>query len=217
MKKVVALLGVMLFSVAAFALNAVAQGGEGCEERRAAFEKDLKTMRYQPAGIIHYVLVEMADPMGALSDEKAQADAVCYATFHVQGVTLVDYIRANADAFRQRVSAEERGAKGLDQLKSQALGFANRVERLAEQVAINNVAAYDNEDWVVQHVLSNLADPMRQLSDEEAAPKAHVYKQLKVGQRPLMSFVRQQATRFEPLNVAKDLAAFADRVDRLAK
>lgn len=219
MKKVIALFGVMLFSVPAFALNAVAQGSEDCDIRRNIFEEDVKKMHNQPAGIIQYVLVNMADPMGGLSDEQVQADAVCYATFRVQGMALVDFVRVHADVFRQRVSQEERSSKGLDFLRAKALGFAQRVERLSEQVSLDNIVTYDQSDWVVQHILANLADPMKQLTDQEAAPKAVVYKQLKVGKQPLMKFVREQAESFASFasNVAEDLTTFADRVENLSK
>ena len=210
------MLAVLFVSAPVFALNAVTQDDKSCNAQRAAFEEDVKTMCNQPAGIIQYVLINMADPMGGLSDEQVQDDAICYATFHVNGMYLVDFVRANADVFRQQVGEEERSGKGLDYLRDKALNFANRVEKISKQNALDNIASHDNDSWLVQYVLENLADPMTQLTDEKATPKAKVYKQLKVRAQPLLEFVRQQS-RNSSTNVAEDLNTFAIRVESLSK
>lgn len=219
MKKIGVVLSLLVaLSASAFALNAGAMAGEDCNEKRAAFEQQVNSVD-KDSFIVQYILINLADTMEGQKDEQAAPLAQCYNTYRVKGTPMVDFVRANADIFRQKAREEEKAAPAFDKLQKQLLGFANRVERLAEQATLNEIAAHDNDDWLVQHVLGNLADPMRNMSDEQAAPKAVVYKQLTVRHQPLVSFARQQANRFAQFanNVAEDLTTFANRVETLAK
>ncbi len=217
MKKLLLMLGVMVFSASAFALNAQAPAND-CSARKASFEKQVASQQ-KTSFIVQYILTNMADLMANQPDERAQEDAVCYATYRVGGMSLVDFVRANADIFRQVNPQAELAPEVYNELQRELMQFADRVEKLAEQAALDDVVARDNEDWIVQHVLSNLADPMAMLSDEKAAPKARVYKELQVRKQPLVEFAREQAARFSPYaaSVAEDLTNFANRVERLAK
>ncbi len=218
MKKVLTWLGMMLFSACAFALNAQAPAGEDCHAQRAAFEQHVNSQSNN-SFIVQYILINLADPAEELTDEQVTPLAQCYIRYQVKGTSMVDFVRANATIFRQKAKPEEQNAAVFDDLEMELLRFANRVERLGEQAELDRIAAGDNDDHVVQHILNNLADPMAQMTDEQAAPKAKVYKQLKVNRQPLVEFALQQASRFGNFapNVEEDLNSFANRVNKLAQ
>ena len=221
MKRVLVMLGVMLFSASAFALNAQAPASEDCNGKKAAFEQHVNSQK-QDSFIVQYILINLADPVlkeHRYTEEQFVPLAQCYNTYKVKGTPLVDFVRANADIFRQKAPESVQAVPVYDDLQSELLTFANLVEKQALQAALNEIAARDNDDWVVQHILSNLADPMASMSDEQAAPKAAVYKQLKVKRQPLVEYSLQQAGRFAQYanNVADDLTTFASRVTALAK
>ena len=221
MKKVLMLLGVVLFPAFAFALNAEAQDEKECEGNRAKFERQVNSQD-KTSFIMQYILINLADDAvksNKYTEEQFVPLAQCYETYTVKGTPLVDFVRANADVFRPAESDPASELDVYDELQSELLTFANRVEKVSKQAALNKVIAHDNDDWVVQHILGNLADPMRNMSDAQAAPKAVVYKQLKVNSLPLVEYSRQQSERFARISpsVTNDLNDFADRVERLAK
>ncbi len=206
MKKVIALLGVVLFSASAFALNAVAPADQACEGKKAAFEKKVASQD-NDVFIVENILINMADPMAKQSDEQALEQAVCYGTFQVKGQSLVAFVRANAEIFPGDIS-------GIEAARLRA--FADRVERLGVQAQLNEVAAQGNLSYTIQYILSNFADPMAKMSDEEAKPLAKIYQGCKVNGQPMVEFTRVHASEFGE-NVSQDLDAFVERVEKLAK
>ena len=219
MKKILVMLSVVLFSVPAFALNAGTSAGKDCNAEKAAFEQHVNSLS-KDSFIVQYILINLADPVKEqkLTDAQFFPLAQCYNTYRVRGVPMVDFVQANADIFRQNARPKEERSQVYDELRAELLDFANRVERLSEQAALDDVASHGNDDWVVEHILGNLADPMSKMTDEQAAPKASVYKQLKVKDQSLVEFSFEQAQRFKGLadNVEKDLTSFAKRVESLA-
>lgn len=221
MRKVLMLLGVVLFPAFAFALNAEAQDGKDCEGNKAKFERQVNSQT-KTSFIMQYILINLAD--GAVksneyTEEQFVPLAQCYETYTVKGTPLVDFVRANADVFRPAESDPASALPVYDELQNELLEFANRVEKVSKQAALNKVIAHDNDDWVVQHILGNLADPMRNMTDAQAEPKAIIYNQLKVKSLSLVGYSRQQAGRFAHISpsVTNDLNEFADRVEKLAK
>ena len=202
MKKVIMLLGVVLFSASAFALNAVAPADQACAKQKAAFEQEVAGQA-NASFIAQNILINLADPMAQLSDEAALAQAVCYATYEVKGQPLTAFVRAQKDAFRPKEAG-------------QLAAFAQRVERLNVQAQLNPVVAQGNVSHTVEFILINFADPMAKLSDEEAAPLAQAYQGCRVNGRPMTEFVRVHASEFAG-NVSQDLDAFVERVNKLAK
>ena len=153
MKKVLMLLGVVLFSASAFALNAEVTGNETCAEMKAAFEKHVDSLEKE-SFIAQYIVINLADSFQQLTDEQATPLAQCYATYRVKKDTLmVDFVRTHADIFRQKAleAVEEDFKKGniddneryirlksilnasvYDELKEEMLGFADRVTNLSK-------------------------------------------------------------------------------------
>lgn len=217
MKKVLVMVGVMLFSASAFALNAEAQADKTCAEQKAKLEQ-LFDSQSQDSHIVQYILINLADPLEYQkpTDEEFTPLAQCYMQVRVKGQPLVDFVRANADIFRQKSPLEHRSLKVFDEMQAELNEFADRVERVAEQAELNRVIALGNESYVVQHVLSNLIDPMKKMTDEQAAPKAKVYALLKVNGISLAEFVRNHANDYT-MDVEIDMDHFADRIERLAK
>ena len=206
MKKVTALLGVVLFSASAFALNAEAvAGNKTCDAQKAAFEKYAAEQKV--SFIEQSILINMADPMEQMSDEQAQPLAACYATFFVKGTPFVNFVRANAGIFPGDISGKE---------EAELRAFADRVERLSEKAEFERVVAMNNDSFVIQHILSNMADPMKKMNDEQARTKAKAYAQYTVRGQSLVDFVLDHKTDFT-MDVEIDLEHFVDRVVTLSK
>lgn len=219
MKKVIALFGVMVFSASAFALNAVSSAEKDGGKREAAFEeyKDCakKKVAFEEyvAGqtnqsfIAQNILINMADPMETMTDEEAKPLAACYAKFHVKGKRFVEFVRANAGIFPGDVSGKE---------EAELRAFADRVERLSIQAEMDRMVSQGNQSHTLQYILYNFVDPMVNMSDEEATSLAKAYKACKVGNVPLLQFIREHSGYLDG-NVGDDYDKFVDRVSRLAK
>ena len=205
MKKVLVVLGVVLFSASAFALNAVAPEEESCASQKVAFEK-YAVAQANDSFIAQHILINMADPMEKQSDAQAMAQAVCYSTFQVRGQRLVEFVRAHAD-FPGDISGRE---------AAKMRNFADRVERLSIQGQLNAVADQENISHIVQFILINFADPMVKMSDYEAASLAKAYKGCHVNGQPMLEFVQAHANDFAG-KVPQELNAFVQRVNKLAK
>lgn len=201
MKKVLLMLGVMLFSASAFAMNQEAMDGKTCAEKKAAFEKYAAEQRSD--FVAQNILINMADPMLKMDDEQAQPLAACYATYKVKGQNFTTFVRNNANI-------------GLQKEEDELLAFADRVEFLSEKAELDRVVAQGNESFIVQHILGNMMDPMKKMTDAQAAPKAKAYAALKVNGLPLTEFVRAHSNDYN-MYVEIEMENFADRVERLAK
>ncbi len=205
MKKVLAVLGVVMFSASAFALNAEAPSGKDCAGQKAAFEKYAADQRND--FVAQHIIINMADPMEQMTDEQAMPVAACYATFKVKGTAFTDFVRAHAGIFPGDITGKE---------KAEMNAFAARVDRLSAQAKLNKVAAQNNVSHTVEFILINFADPLANMSDIQAAPLAKAYKGVKVNGRPMLEFVRVHASEF-PGTVGPELDAFVERVEKLAK
>ena len=206
MKKVLVLLGVMLFSASAFALNAEVTMDKNCASQKAEFEQYVASQK-NTSFIVQNILINLSDPMETMSDDEAMPKALCYATYQVKGRPLVAFVRANAEIFPGDISKKE--AKKL-------YNFADRVEILNEKAEFDRVVAMGKDSYVVQHILGNMADPMKQMSDEQARPKAKAYAAFKVNGKSFVEFVRDHSNDYT-MDVEIDMEVFADRVERLAK
>ena len=206
MKKIIALFGVVLFSASAFALNAVAPYEKDCAGQKADFEKNVASQA-NISFIAQNILINLADPMETQSDEEALHQAACYDTFQVKGQSLVAFVRENADIFPGDISGTE---------AAKLRNFADRVQKLSVQAQLNKVAASGNTSHTLQFILINLADPMANMSDVQAAPYAKAYKGCNVNGQPMIEFVRVHASEF-PGTVGPELDAFVERVNKLAK
>ncbi len=206
MKKVTALLGVLLFSACAFALNAEVSAGKDCAAQKAEFEK-YAAGQNNISFIAQNILINMADPMENQTDEEALEQAACYDTFEVRGQSLVSFVRTHADIFPGDIYGREAAKMN---------NFADRVQRLGVQAKLNQVAAQGNTSHTVQFILINFADPMAKMDDAQAAPLAKAYKRCNVNGQPMMEFVRVHASEFLG-NVPQELDAFVERVNKLAK
>ena len=205
MKKVLVMLGVMLFSASAFALNVEAPADKDCAKQKAEFEASAAGQRVD--FVVQHILINMADPLENMTDEQAQPLAVCYATFRVKGEALSSFVRDNAGIFPGDVSGKE---------KAKLLAFAGRVDRLSVQDGLDKAAAQGNTSHIMQYVLSNLADPMAKMTDAQAAPLAKAYKGVKVNGQPMAEFVRVHASEL-PGTVVTELDTFVERVNKLAQ
>ncbi len=204
MKKVILLLGVVLFSASAFALNTEAPAGKDCAGQKAEFEK--YAMNQRNDFVAQHIIINMADPMEQMTDEQAMPIAACYATFRVKGTPLTTFVRRHA-VFPGDITGKE---------KAEMNRFADRVDRLGTQAQLNKVAEKGNVSHIMQYIVSNFADPLAQMSDTEAAPLAKAYKACTVNGQPMVEFVRVHASEFYG-PVQEDMDAFVQRVTQLAK
>lgn len=205
MKKVLALLGVVMFSASAFALNTEAPAVKDCAGQKAAFEKYAVDQRND--FVAQHILINMADPMENMTDEQALPIAACYATFKVKGTPFTNFVRAHAGVFPGDITGKE---------KAEMNAFADRVERLSAQAKVNKMAQAGNVSHTIEYILINFADPMAKMSDVEAAPLAKAYAGVKVNGQPMLEFVRVHASEF-PGTVGPELDAFVERVNKLDK
>ena len=202
MKKLLAVLGVMLFSASVFALNTEASADENCPGK-AEFEQKVATQANNYF-ITQHILINLADPFANLTDAQALPKARCYAQYRVKGETLVDFVRAHAGEFLKKEQTE-------------LLNFAGRVEGLESINGLNQMMARDNNDsFIMQYILINLADPLRKLTDLEAAPVARVYANAKVKGQTLPDFVDANSDMFT-MNVEIEFDAFTGRIEKLTK
>ena len=223
MKKIGVVLSFLVaLSASAFALNAEAPAVKNCSDKKAAFEKQVNAMD-KDSFIVQYVVINLADNFPA-ADEEAAPLAQCYATYYVKGKLMTQYMRENADIFRGEAveMAKSYGeatvrdvTRVYDDLQQEILDFAGRVEALNEKVAFDEMAKQDNDYFIAQNILINLADPFATLTDKEAVSKAKVYGKFKVKGEPMLSFVEKQAREHAELG-REGLDAFAPRVAALA-
>ncbi len=175
-----------------------------CVNEQRKFEQDVATQENN-SFIMQNILINMADPMENISNEQALPLALCYANYKVKGQSLVSFVRAHANIFPGDVSKRE---------ETKLRVFAGRVEALNEMMSFNEMAEQDNEYFIAQNILINLADPFAKLNDQDAAPKAGVYVDFKVKGEPMLSFAERQAIQYDEF---EGLRAFANRVAALAK
>ena len=107
-------------SASAFALNAEAPAGEDCNAQRAAFEQQVNSID-KDSFIVQYILINLADTVQGQKDEQFAPLARCYNTYRVKGSSMVDFVRANADIFRQKAREEEKNAPAFDKLQAELL------------------------------------------------------------------------------------------------
>ena len=205
MKKIVVVLSMLVLAGSAFALNAVSSSEAKCVQKRTAFEEYVKGQGNNDAFIAQYILINMADPMAKLSNEAATPLAVCYDTYYVHGQKLVDFVRANATIFPGDISGKE---------AANMRTFAGRVDALSKD--FEKMASQDNDYFIAQNILINMADDFATLSDEDAAPVAKVYITFKVKGEPMVNFIEKQARKAQH-NEFDELEEFASRVRELAK
>ncbi len=225
MKKVLLMLGVMLFSASAFAMNQEAMDDKTCAEQRASFEEIVNSLN-QDSFIAQYIVTNLADTFRELPDEQAMPLAQCYDTYRVKGEAMTQFVRTHSDIFRQKALESNKGdeakqaviseAKVYDELQTEMLDFAHRVEFLSEQAKLDHIVALGQESYVVQYILSNMVDPMKKMTDQQAAPKAKAYAALKVNGLALTEFVRAHSNDYS-MYVEIEMENFADRVEKLAK
>lgn len=214
MKKVLMMLGVMLFTTAVFAQNAAVLSDEECQHQKEQFEQMVDESSNE-SFLVQNILINWADPMASMADDQAKPLAVCYAKFKVKGVALTQYVRAHADIFRP-ANEGPKSQGTYDKLQRELLQFADRVDLLSEQAELDRVIAQGSDSFVLQHILSNMADPMKKMSDEQARPKAKTYAALKVKSMPLVEFVRFHSGDYT-MDAEIYMEHFADRVERLSK
>ena len=198
MKKVLMLAGVLTVAVSSFALNAVAPAGALCQPGKKAFEQ-LKGENAVAE------TVKLAASLEKMTDFQAIPAAVCYATYQVEGQSLVDFARANANNYRHVVAK---------QLKN----FASRVETLSQQAAEDvcrpgkeafeaEVADLDVEDFRIIQSILRLADSLEGLSAAPALPVTACYATYQVNDKPLATFIQENNGQFRNV-VNKQLASF---------
>ncbi len=200
MKKLLAVLGVVLFSVSAFALNTETPEDKNCPGK-AAFERiSTQDNNYF---IAQYILINLADPMAKLSDAQALPQAKCYAGYTVKGKRLVDFVRIHAVEFRNKEQKE-------------LVTFATRVEALSHKADLEALSAREGEYEIMNYVFSNMLNSFAKLSDDEAAPVAKIYSSIRIKGKPFTEFVEQEA-QFYTMDVEIKLDSFAWRVEELSK
>ncbi|MBP5404279.1 MAG: hypothetical protein J6Y17_04230 [Elusimicrobiaceae bacterium] len=202
MKKVLALFGVMLFCANVFALNAVALSGEGCQDQKDRFERLVDGLD-KDSFIVQNILTDLVYPMAGMTDEQAQPLAVCYTSFKVKGVALVEFVRKNADISIGDVIGKE---------KANLLAFAARVEQLSEKAAFDQVVVKNNDLAIVDYVFENMINPMEQMSEQQAAGKVAIYKTYQVKGRPLSEFLHEQSIHLDMYAEIR-LDGFANKID----
>ncbi len=201
MKKVIALLSMVMFSASAFALQAIEPADEACADQKASFEQ--YAAEQKTAFIEQTILINMADPMENMTDEQAQPLAACYASFEVKGLNFVKFVRDNAGIFPGDISGKE---------KAKLLTFADRVERLSEKAVFDRTVAGNNDYFIMLYVMDKIINPLQQMSEQEAAAKVDIYKTFQVKGQPLSEFIREQAKFFD-MNAEIHLENFADKID----
>ena len=72
------------------------------------------------------------------------------------------------------------------------------------------------ENFIGQFVLINMADPMKNMTDEEAKTLAKKYVKYTVNGQPLVEFAKKPGVDWY-ISALEELAAFGKRIERLAK
>lgn len=73
-----------------------------------------------------------------------------------------------------------------------------------------------DENFIGQFVLFNMADPMKEMTDRQATDYAQRYVQYQVNDRSLVEFARAPHVNWH-YSALEELAAFGERIERLAK
>ena len=199
MKKLLAVLGVMLFSASVFALNTEASSDDICNKEWNKIKNTLNSTHY---AVTVHIIQAFADPFETLSDAQALPKAECYMSFRVKGKKFLDFVRTEAGVF------EKNEKEGL-------LAFADRVERLYVQHWLD--ANKDDQNHVMEWVLVNLAIPMESQDDTTAMASAKVYQNCRVNGMPLMEYVRVHASEYYAGDIGYRLDTFVERVNKLTE
>lgn len=116
-------------------------------------------------------------------------------------------------------------------LAETTLTFANgqqmTLDEYLESYVENNVAEFSqfrkeiktfngDENFIGQFVLFNMADPMKKMTDKQAAVYAKKYVQYKVNGRSLVEFASAPHVNWH-YSALEELAAFGEKIERLAK
>lgn len=103
-------------------------------------------------------------------------------------------------------------------LEEDCQGNVEKVANNAGQVAFEKaIAGFNgNANFIGQYVLINLADPMRDMTDEEATPLAKEYATYQVNGVSLVDFCKNPGANWHQ-SALDELAAFGERVENLAK
>ncbi|MBQ8032389.1 MAG: hypothetical protein IJ266_00285 [Elusimicrobiaceae bacterium] len=200
MKKLLMMLGVMLFSASVFALNAA---DTNKFHGKATFEKTQQEQ--EDRFVIKNIMLQLADPLATMTDEQAQPLAVCYVSYQIKGKSLASYVRMHAEQF---------DAKGAHKEAAKMRDFAARIEVLSEKVDFDKMSQQDSDYFIAQNILINYADPFLHLSDADAAAKAKYYAHFEVKGQSLETFVREIAVENPEFDL---LNGFVNRINRLTK
>ena len=199
MKKLLVVLGVLMFCTSAFALNAA--GTNACPGK-TDFEKKANSQEDHLA--IQKVMFELADPLATMTDEQAQPLAVCYVTYQVHKRMLPDYVRMHAKKF---------ASKGARQEAARMRDFAARIEVLNEKVDFDQMAQQESDYFIAQNMLINYAEPFLQLPVADAAAKAKYYANFQVKGHSLNAFVEEITVENPEFD---GLRRFVSRIEELA-
>ncbi len=201
MKKLLAVLGVLMFSASVFALNTDVPTDEVCPGK-AEFEQKVATQQNNYF-VAQYILINLADPFVRLTDTQALAKAQCYATYRVKGKSLVDFVRFHAEEFQKKE-------------KQELLTFAARVEGLASKAGLEKLAAQSYDAAIMEYIYSNMLVPFEKLSDTDAATVAKIYAAIQIQGKPFVEYVETQAMYFT-MDVEAKFDSFAWRVEKLSQ
>ncbi len=107
---------------------------------------------------------------------------------------------------------------GLDAFKTALEEDLKVTVKSAGQVKFEEeIAGFNgNANFIGQYVLINLADPMRDMTDEEATPLAKEYVKYQVKDVSLVEFCKNPGVDWHQ-SALDELAAFGKRVEKLAK
>ncbi|MBQ8032832.1 MAG: hypothetical protein IJ266_02600 [Elusimicrobiaceae bacterium] len=207
MKKVLTLAVILITAISSFALNAVPSANDLCQPGKDAFEQ------LSGNDTIVQKTLELAASLDKMTNSQALPAAACYATYQVQGQSLLEFARAQND-YRDVVIKDLRK-------------FADRVETLSKRANGDvclpgknefeqEIANLDEQDFSIIQSILRLADSLEGMDSEQALPVAACYATYQVNGKSLPTFIHENNGEFRNI-VNKQLASFAHRLNYLTK
>lgn len=183
MKKLIALLSLVVFATLAFALNAMSVS-EAVDNLKymASISTPNQRGNIEPA-IATLIDAYHADKPFASLLAETELEFVSGEKITL-GEYLDSYVRNNLQEFR---------------------AFNKEIKNFTGEA-----------NMVGQFILFQMADPMKDMSDEEARPLAKKYIKYNVNGTPLVKFTMQPGVNWH-VSALKELRDFGNRVERLAK
>ncbi len=207
MKKVLMLAGILTVAISSFALNATTSAEALCQPGKKAFEQ----LSGNDAAV--QKTLELAASLNKMTNAQALPAAACYATYQVQGQSLLKFARAQKDYRNVVIKDLQNFADRVESLNQQANGDVCLPGKNEFEQGIANL---DEKDFSIIQSILRLADSLEGMADENALPVAACYATYQINGQPLVTFIHENNGEFRNI-VNKQLRSFEIRLRALTK